>query len=361
MKVGILTHHTVINQGAILQMYATTKWLQERGIDVCTLSYIKNFDFDLETSAKYNISLKNYPYYFREYLLKKGIGLTIFNIKKQILYKKYIKETFKFENYALNYQDAVIVGSDEVFSLEYGCNSMMYGHGVNTDKLISYAPSFGQTDIVRIEKYHYKELLKSGLEKFSYLSVRDKKSAETVEKLIGQIPEIVCDPVLLYDFKKVKTDIKKIKQKYLLVYAYDKNMTDKNEVEAIIKYAKEKGLITVSAGTYHKWCDLNIVCDPLEWIEYFRNAEEIITDTFHGAILSIITNKNSFYYIRNINTNKLSNLLKQFYLENKILKEISYKELKRVEKEKQNFEEINKKLKEIRKSSEEFLIKALGI
>ncbi len=314
MKIGILTHYTVVNQGAVLQMYALSRWLKEHNHDVKILTYNKNFDFNSVEKARYSLSIKNYPFYFKEYVLKKGVGLSWFNVKKQILYKKFNKEMFEYENYAQSHTDITVVGSDEVFSLAVGCNMMMYGHGINTNKLVAYAPSFGQTDIKRIEKYNCKELISSGLLKFKNISVRDENSAIVVESLIGIKPEIVCDPVLLYDFTNTHTKIKEIKDSYLLLYSYDRWMIDKNEIESIKSYAQNRGLKIASVGTYHKWCDYNIVCNPIEWLEYFRGAKEVITDTFHGAVLSIITNRKTAYFVRNLNSNKLNNLLTVFWI-----------------------------------------------
>lgn len=355
MKVGILTHYTVVNQGAVLQMYALSRWLEERNHDVRILTYNKNFDFDSVEKARYSLSIKNYPFYFKEYVLKKGIGLAWFNVKKQMLYKKFNRDNFKFENYAMWHSDIAVVGSDEVFSLAVGCNMMMYGHGVKADRLIAYAPSFGQTNMERIEEYNCRELISSGLLKFAALSVRDKNSADIVEKLTGKKPEVVCDPVLLYDFSKTHVKIKKIKDPYLLLYSYDRWMVDENEIKAIKSYAKRKKLLVASIGTYHKWCDINVVCNPLEWIEYYRNAEEVITDTFHGAVLSIITNRKAAYFIRSLNSNKLYNLLKTFDLDNRIMKKIDASEIEQIQSIGINFDVINNKLNEYRKKSERFL------
>lgn len=357
MKVGILTHYTVVNQGAVLQMYALDRWLKEHNHDVRILTYSKNFDFDSTEKKRYSLSIKNYPFYFKEYVLKKGIGLAWFNVKKQLLYKRFNQNHFIYENYATWHSDATVVGSDEVFSLAVGCNMMMYGHAVNTDTLIAYAPSFGQTNLDRIEQYNCKELIRSGLMKFSALSVRDENSANIVEVLTGKRPELVCDPVLLYDFLNTHVSIKKLRKPYLLLYSYDRWMIDEKEIQAIKEYAKKKQLIIASIGTYHKWCDVNIVCDPLEWIEYYRGADEVITDTFHGAVLSIITNRKTAYFIRSLNSNKLLNLLTIFGLQNRILDEIDVNKIENIQNENVDFNKINDKLKEYRASSEEFLNK----
>lgn len=364
MKIGILTHHTVINQGAILQMYALRSWLESKGHDVYILKYTKDFDFAPNEAGKYNLSLKYFPFYFREYVVKKGIGLSWFNVQKQLMYKKYIANTFKFRNYATDEMDAVIVGSDEVFSLAAGCNMMMYGHGVATDNLIAYAPSFGQTDLFRIEKYHCKELISSGLKKFKSLSVRDTNSAEIVHVLIGTKPMIVCDPVMLYDFSDEHEDIRRFGltgKKYILIYSMDRWMVDPAEITSIKEYAYRKGYITVSAGTYHKWCDKNIVCNPIEWLEIFRGATEVITDTFHGSILSIITNRPAFFCIRDLNSNKLSSLYKSFGLEHRVVKKISVSELERLDTNSPiDFVSVNQKLMDLRNTSELYLNNALS-
>lgn len=364
MNIGIITHHTVINQGAIMQMYALKRWLENKGHTVFFLKYTKDFDFAPLEQGKYNLSVKYIPFYLKEYVLKKGVRLSWFNVKKQLLYRKYIAKTFCFKSYALDNMDAVIVGSDEVFSLASGCNMMMYGHGVNTDHLISYAPSFGQTDIERIEQFHCKELITSGLKKFEALSVRDLNSAEIVKKLTNIAPVLVCDPVMLYDFSDEHTSIRKFHlhhKKYMLIYSMDRWMIEPSEVKAIKEYAKKKGYITLSAGTFHKWCDKNIVCNPIEWLELFRGAAEVITDTFHGSILSIITNRPAFYYIRSLNSNKLMSLYKSMGLESRILSKIDCSDMEMIQENSvMDFELLNKQLMKLRNISERYLSEALS-
>ncbi len=363
MKIGILTHHTVINQGAIMQMFALSRWLQGKGHEVFFLKYTKDFDFAPQEAGKYNLSLRYMPFYLKEYVLKRGIGLSWFNVKKQLLYKKYIQDKFRFKSYAMDEMDAVIVGSDEVFSLATGCNMMMYGHGVRTQNLISYAPSFGQTDLDRIHEFHCQNLIASGLKTFQSLSVRDNPSADVVEKLIGSRPEVVCDPVMLFRFDDEHADISRFHlngKRYLLVYSMDRWMIDQKEVEAIKAYARGNGLITVSAGTYHKWCDRNIVCNPIEWLEVYRGAAEVITDTFHGALLSIITERKMVFQIRPLNHNKLKDLIFGVGLSNRICTEITKPNIEQIQRTDPDFSVVRKKVEEKRAKSESYLIDALS-
>ena len=144
MKIGILTHYNVYNHGAQLQMFALKNWLEEKGNEVTILTYEKNFDFNKASEKRNSASVKNIGYYLKHYLLKKGIGLTLFNVKKVGLLKKDF-QNIKTAPYDDNDCDVVIIGSDEVFSIDVGCNKMMYGHGLNGKPAIAYAPAFGRT------------------------------------------------------------------------------------------------------------------------------------------------------------------------------------------------------------------------
>lgn len=346
MKIGILTHYDVNNQGAQLQMYALKRELEKLGHTVKILTYVKNYDFDLEKKLKYQPSLKSIPTYLKEYLFKRGLTSVIRNYKKLKANKKFRKENFIFENYATADIDMAIVGSDEVFSIPMGINMMMYGHGVNTNKMISYAPSFGQTDMNLLEKRHAKTIVAEGLKNFIYLSARDKHTQDLLKKLTGIDAQMVCDPAILHKIedKELEVNIKLPSQKYMVVYSYDHNMNDETEVKAIKKYAKENNLITVSPGTYHKWCDKNISCDLLGWVKIIKNAECVVTDTFHGTITASITNVPMAVLIRNsLNSNKMTDLLGKLGIENRRVDEVSEKELNKVFKTKLDVNILNRK------------------
>lgn len=362
MNIGILTHYNVNNQGAQLQMYALKRQIESMGHNVYILTYNKNFDFVDEGIKKRNIiGLSSIPYLLKEFLIKKGLKLTYFNYKKYIKNKKFRLSEFKYKKYSNANIDCAVIGSDEALSLECGPNIMMYGHCVDANKLITYAPSFGQTSLEIIKKYNALELISSGLKKFDGLGVRDENTKMLVEQLTKKEATLVCDPVLLYDFSNTHTNVKIPKKKYLIVYAYDKNMTDKNEVQAIKEYAKKKGLMTVSVGTYHKWCDKNISCNCLEWIEYFRNAEEVITDTFHGTITAVIMQKPLAVFVRNkLNKNKLSFLIKQLGIDSRQVNELNIKEIERVFSKKQDYSITNKLLEKLREDSKSYLENMLG-
>ena len=129
------------------------------------------------------------------------------------------------------------------FALHTGPTPVFWGYALPSDNVFAYAGCFGPTTITDIQAKRCESFVRGGLENLTALSVRDRNSHDIIEKLIGQDVEIVCDPVLLYGYKDELQTLPKVVQKpYLLVYAYDNNMNNIQEVQAIKKYAKARGL-----------------------------------------------------------------------------------------------------------------------
>lgn len=357
MKIGILTYYGVHSHGAVLQANALKKVLTEMGHEVCFITFERNYDFlPLSQVSKYKIALSSVSFYAK-YLSEKGLKNIIYNLKKNNTLNKYRATNFKLGARYTEYKgDAVVIGSDEVFSLEIGINPWMYGHGIGCEKIITYAACFGPTTLNDIKRKHVEELVSSGLKKINFISTRDMNTKIIAEKLSGQSVTMVCDPVILYGYEKEMHLYKPKENNYILVYSYDKNMNDDLEIKQIMKYAKKYNRKVLSVGYQHSWCDKNINVNPNELLGYIRNAKAVITDTFHGAVLSIICNCEFVVKLRN-NHNKLAFLMKEYDLTERIIREFS--ELENVFNQKINYDEVNKLIMKKRKESVEYLNKAL--
>jgi hypothetical protein len=200
-------------------------------------------------------------------------------------------------NYDLDL-DVQVIGSDEVFNCvqsntNVGYSRDLFGHGSPARSLISYAGSFGNTTIEKIETFAIRRDLAEDFARFSAISVRDQNSAQIVEHLTGQLPAVHVDPVLAYDFMNLERRIPSERQhegKYLIVYGYSGRL-DHEENEILKGYAHSIGAKILCFGGIQECCDRFIDCGPFELLAYFRDAEAIVTDTFHGTILSIINNR----------------------------------------------------------------------
>ena len=359
MKIGILTHYNVYNMGAQLQMISLEAYLRDLGHEVFILTYKKNYDFMEGEKERNSASWKALPFYIKHYFIEKGPGLTLFNYRKVKAIDRSIKE-HSFAPYDKNGCDAVVIGSDEVFSIDVGLNPMMYGYGLGGVPAIAYAPAFGRATENDLREHDCWELIRDGLKSMFELSARDTHTQEMIKSMTGRDVPLVCDPVLLYDGRAFTAKVKPIGKPYLLIYAYDANMTDKNEIAAIRAYAKKHSLLTVSAGTYHAWCDRNITCGPLEWYQYFKDAACVVTDTFHGSVVAMKNHCSVAVFIRkSINAFKLESLLDVTGLKERRLNEISEEELERVLSQPVDYEETDRRIEKLAKNSGAYLGNAL--
>jgi hypothetical protein len=105
---------------------------------------------------------------------------------------------FDLENpAAMESYDTVVVGSDEVWNLAHpwysGCQ-LFYGTGLRTERLVSYAASFGNYDAWWGLEEFWAGLLKN----FDAIAVRDENSARLIVNALGLNPAVVLDPCLQF-------------------------------------------------------------------------------------------------------------------------------------------------------------------
>jgi hypothetical protein len=194
--------------------------------------------------------------------------------------------------------DVQVIGSDEVFNCvqsntNVGYSRDLFGHGSPASKVISYAGSFGNTTLDKLEAFGIRGDLEQDFARFGAISVRDENSARIVESLTGQRPAVNVDPVLAYDFMSLESRIPKERQhdgKYLIVYGYGGRLNSE-ENDILRTYARSIGAEILCFGGVQGCCDRFVDCDPFELLAYFRDAEAIVTDTFHGTIFALINNR----------------------------------------------------------------------
>lgn len=317
MKIGIITHYAVHNHGASLQLNALVKVLKKNfNADAQALQFETNYDFaDKSVRDKHRISIKSIGY-FLKYIKERGIKLFMFNIQKKRLFDRFNTQENLIgpRSNSCEEMDAVIIGSDEVFSLFAGPTPEFFGYNLPSKKVFSYAGCFGPTTIEDVKRVHCEDFVRNGLNSMVGLSMRDQNSIAVAKEFTGRDAELVVDPVILYGYKE---ELDKLNNpglpKYLLVYAYESRLNDPKEYQAILDYAHSNGMIVVCPGFYHKWADKNINTAPVELLRYFKYAECVVTDTFHGCVMSLITGADMAVIIRD-NGNKLLNLMSEYQI-----------------------------------------------
>ena len=317
-----------------------------------------------KVEAKYSTSIKSLPIYIK-YLAKNGLGQTLYNYKKRKTLSAFRKEhDLVGEYYSVAKDlDAVVIGSDEIFSVEAGPNPWYYGIGIPCQNQISYAASFGPTTLDCLREHNVEALIEAGVKKLKAIAVRDRNSFDIIKSLTDREPTIVCDPVLLYGFKDQQNEAvrssfaKQQKEKYCIVYSYDYNMNDDLTVKSIKEYAHKRGLKIYSIGYYHKWCDKNIQVSPLDVFKWFANADMVFTDTFHGSVISLTTGTQFISQIKG-NANKLAFLLEQYGVSERKVSDFSC--IEEVAATPVDYNVVNQTILKIREDSMAYLQNALG-
>ena len=321
MVVGIMSMQKIHNYGSFLQAYALKKIIESMGHKVVFVDYHFEKSLVMKKESFLNKIIRN-------------INILKF-IKKRLMSKKYNKR-FDQEFIPFLYSDNgnekiefLVIGSDEVFNClqEYpvGYSRELFGYHYENIPVISYAASFGQTNYEKLKEYGIEKGIGNLLKNFQSISVRDKNSFETIKKLTDIEPVYNLDPVLIYDYSEYINNFDDIDiDNYIILYAYPGRLTNQEE-KCIKKFAKNHNKKIVSFGMYQKISDLEIVVSPFEIFKYFKKADFIITDTFHGSIFSIKTHSNFVTLIRNNssgNANKLFDLLSRLELKNRIINSI---------------------------------------
>lgn len=327
-KIGILSMQRVINYGSFLQAYALKRIVESLGADCYFIDIEKGRQLPgNEIDSRFKANIKRL-FRVASNLIKNPRQTFMVRTFTKTLRHKFINQYYdilSLEKKKNGIFDVVIIGSDEVFNCTqkcyFGFSRQLFGSGINAKKIISYAASFGNTTAEKIRKYGLQQELSSYLNKnFSAISIRDMNSKAMVESLSDIKPELHLDPVLIYDFNKEMQDLKVNHTDYIVIYTYVNRIEDSKEIEAIRSFAKKYKKKLISIFCVYSWCDEYIVPDtPFDVLAYFRDADYIITDTFHGTIFSIINKKQFGTLIRNSNKEKLTSLLSNFFLIDRII------------------------------------------
>lgn len=309
MKVGIITFHRAQNYGAVLQMFALQEFIRRRGHEVEFIDY-RNKNIESRYKLLPLGILFERKNVFKSIQILKSKVLTIpIRKRKAARFKKFIDAflTFSKESYYALDQipkdyDLYITGSDQVW------NSTITG-GVDEAFFLNFPVKIGARKIsyaASTEKYNYPfmvenaELFKKLLGNLDAISVRENDVAEIIRSFTTSEVQVVLDPTLLLESEDYDLIIEKPSDdNYVLVYHLGWNKELIDIAEAV---AGEKGLkiIEIHAGVKpflnserHKQ-----ELSPSEFLGYVKNADFLITTSFHGTAFSVIFKK-QFYVFDN--------------------------------------------------------------
>lgn len=373
MKIAILTQPLGYNYGGIMQAYALQQVVVNLGHDVVTLDRKKNRNaFFVRMllpfrSTVYKILgrkvLKNFTSNERKFVYSGMVSFVQKNIKmsEELFSTKSLRS-----HYVENSYDLIIVGSDQVWRPKYSPNIYnFFGDFLKEkEKIIAYAASFG----VDIWEFNEKQTrVCSGLaSNFKAISVREKSGLKLAKEKLAVTAELVLDPTLLLSAKDYeslfKGKVSKNKGK-ILKYILDDNKNKTkiiNEVSVflnkdIFSAQPARGIDDIQGKSIedYKFPDVE------DWLMSFKDAEFVITDSFHGCVFSIIFNK-PFIAIGNTERglSRFQSLLELFGLSDRLV--VDFKaDFEILITENIDWTDVNEKVSNYKESSLLFLKKSL--
>lgn len=385
-KIGILNLQQVNNFGCVLGAYAMQHVTQ-----CISKAYVELIDYcpdqkksNIVTKAVRAVK-KSAVYGVASTLKKHKSGIEF----EQLIHQGVLKDKMsdlgriqKFEGFRNKYfrrskpytvidkkhppqYDVYLVGSDVVWLLddlwmENSPAMLRFTDGMDCRR-ISYAASLGDFSAQIGSKMLVKRLYRHGLRRFDAVSVREETSASYLSSLYKGRIYCCMDPTLLLSLK----DYEEIEQTssasspsgYIYVYMLDGTgdfCKTANEI------SRQTGIPIV------RCCDQingyeNVAVEaegdgPADFLSRIKNAELVITNSFHAVCFSLIYHKKFFVVRRNNQAYKTEELLKKLGLYERYLDMSNCNDvLKPID-----FEAVDRKLNDWRRESENYLKRALN-
>lgn len=358
MRIAILTQPLRYNYGGILQNFALQIGLQKMGHEVLTLDpkrchyrQWQYFRYSLyfwwrvlifgHTKVGEKVEKRRFVLFSMDYILRHSLFR---KLDWEILKNKckdnetlllgrntfpFINKHIRRQEYANLYEevlpdsfDAFVVGSDQVWRVEYNSNFLNmfldFTKGWSVRR-IAYAASFG-VDTWNVDA-ELTEQCKQLLKQFDFVSVRETSGVELCKDVFEVEAVHLLDPTLLL-----------AKEEYISLLHLDRVPRSKgNLLVYILDYTDDKRkLIQQITNDCHlvpfrvnsdveDYCLADIskrIQPPVEqWLRGFYDADYVITDSFHACVFSIIFGKPFVVYANNNRGNaRFRSLLSQFSL-----------------------------------------------
>lgn len=366
-KIAILTQPLGHNYGGIIQNYALQKVLKDMGHQPETINRVGN-----RHAFQILFILSRCKQFVYKYILQKNI-LTkkereLIDKNNLSFLKKYINRSVLInadndlsEYFKNNKFDAVIVGSDQTWRPKYSPNIYNYYLDFLEDnqqiKKLAYASSFGtaEWEYTTEETEKCKKLVKQ----FDAISVREAAGVDLCKNKLGVDATHLLDPTLLLTADDYSEIINRPKEnKELFTYVLDESKEKQDFINEVsqklnLKQHTNQG-ISFNANVKRPLEEL--IKPPLEtWLQGFRDAEFVITDSFHGTVFSII-NKKPFISLVNVErgASRFESFLSKLGLEERMVYDVETFDQNLLEKN-IDYEAVHQKLNVLKEESLNFL------
>lgn len=330
MRLAQITFHNAQNCGAVLQAWALQVVLKRLGHEVflpnCNSvgAYCGHFrNFNLDRSSFFN-GVKYCIWYLLVELLSFGSDEL-----KDGRFRMFLRRNLSIVNCRADelpkFCDAVIFGSDQIWNPKWTGDETGYFLGERLPAAIpkiAYGASVGDLPLC---DEHVNRVV-AAARRFNAISLRESVMQKLLYDKEGRQPDIVCDPTLLLsaeEYLAIAEPRRLFERSYLLFFSLRGNQLFE---QVAYELARRLGLacVVVNMSQRGLWrCRMNtkIAVSPDRLLAYLRDADYVLTDSFHGVALSIVLRKR-FLALKVDETTpdgRISNLLKRVSLSDRLI------------------------------------------
>ncbi len=244
---------------------------------------------------------------------------------------------------------------------------------VNCEKRkFSYSASTGSA-IISEEQLRK---LEPGISELNMVSVREKSSVSSIQKIARADVHVMPDPVLLLgveQWEKMCCEYSELKEKYPYIFCYFLG-SDSTIKKSAQKFCHKVGIKALVLTYIHNKFEIkelfngdirDYTSGPVEFVDLIRNSEAILTDSYHAVVFSIIFHKPFYVFKRStvvgngtMNT-RILDFLEEYGLENRLVTVNDLEGKKEIEKiDYTHVDEVRKKKTE---QADIFLQTSLGL
>ena len=305
MKIGIITMHRVQNIGSVLQAYALQHKITQLGYEAELIDYIfppqnKTFSFSSLLGETWN-AIQGFP---KQKTIKK-----LDTFRRKYLRCSPISYTKEGINKNPPEYDVYCTGSDQVWNPKHidDDTTFMFDFAPADKPRISFASSFA-SDVI---PQNLKQKFSNHLSKYQTITVREQSGVGIVQELTGKEASVVCDPTLLLDeqeWRSVSSNSNKLPNNgyvlvYLLRYMYDPRPGFYQIVENVRQLLKLPVYYFGGGFSEMRQPHSTVLTGlgPEEFVDLFKNAAFVITDSFHGSAFATIFNVPMLGIVKDVN------------------------------------------------------------
>ncbi len=266
--------------------------------------------------------------------------------------------------------DIFITGSDQVWNPEFWSDRLLRVFGLTfveeDKKTLSYAASIGSEKAARGKEQLYREILSA----IDFISVREKAAKDFLQPLTDKSIQVVLDPTMLLSASRwdLVTAKRLVRERYIFTYFLEEKYPHGELVSELANRMNLPMICISKVKNVYIRPDIDrqvLDAGPREFLSYIKNAEYVITNSFHGTVFSILFHKEFWVikryreYEKDAANNRVTELLMEFGLTERLLQDAEVPDLKRLQK-RINYTPVDERLRSLQKESLDWLQHALN-